>query len=87
MSYKSLRYKNVNGNKSNAAIVVNVKCNNPSTANGTATLKASESQFTLNSAVGTAVANAPKKVITITAEGVPTSAASIGTFVITVSQS
>ena len=74
-------------NHSNAAIVVNVKCNTPSTANGTATLKASESQFTLNSAVGTAVANAPKKVITITAEGVPTSAASIGTLVITVSQS
>ena len=73
-------------NHSNAAVAINVKCNLPEIPNGTATFKTSITQFTLNSAVGTTVSNAPKKSITITAEGEPTSASSIGTIVITVSR-
>lgn len=53
-------------------------------SNGTAALNIDAPSFTLDTAVNTTVANAPKKSVAITATGVPTSDAVIGKICVTV---
>lgn len=72
-------------NHSNAAVKVDVTYNQASTANGTAKVTVSNGSFSLSSADGVSYADAATKTATLTASGVPTSNANLGTVKVTIS--
>ena len=69
-------------NHSNNAVDVAVAFTTAS--NGNATVAISDASFELATAVDTAFAEAPAKTVTLTASGVPTSSAKLGTIKVTV---
>ena len=69
-------------NHSNADIDVTVSFVVAATANGTATINVANGEFTLTSGVGVTYANADSAIATLTADGQPTSNATIGTLTV-----
>ena len=71
-------------NHSNAA--VNVAVAFTSASNGSAKVSVSSGTFSLATAAGTTVANAPTKTVTLTASGTPANSGKLGTIKVTISQ-
>ena len=71
-------------NHSNAA--VNVAVAFTSASNGSAKVSVSSGNFSLATAAGTTVSNAPSKTVTLTASGTPANSGKLGTIKVTISK-